>query len=93
MAADRCGACLAEPPVFDAAERGYNQAWELARRVARAHGLPADDTLLLRPVETAHQTGQSRAGRAANLARAFMAEPSAPRRAGRPARWRCSTTS
>jgi ComF family protein len=57
------------------AERGYNQAWELARRVARARGLPADDTLLTRPVETAHQTGQSRAGREANLARAFMAEP------------------
>ena len=57
------------------AERGYNQAWELARRVARARSLPADDTLLLRPVETAHQTGQTRAGREANLARAFMAEP------------------
>jgi len=57
------------------AERGYNQAWELARRVARARGLPADDTLLLRPLETAHQTGQGRSGRAANLARAFMAEP------------------
>ena len=57
------------------AERGYNQAWELARRVARLRGLAADDTLLLRPLETAHQTGQTRAGREANLARAFMAEP------------------
>lgn len=57
------------------AERGYNQAWELARRVARRLGLPADDTLLLRPLATPQQTGQSRAGRAANLAQAFMAEP------------------
>jgi ComF family protein len=57
------------------AERGYNQAWELAWRVARRRGLPADDGLLLRPVDTPHQTGQSRAGREANLARAFMADP------------------
>jgi ComF family protein len=57
------------------AERGYNQAWELARRVARQRGLPADDTLLLRPLETPRQTGQARAGREANLAQAFMAEP------------------
>ncbi len=57
------------------AERGYNQAWELARRVARHRGLPADDGLLRRPVDTPHQTGQTRAGRAANLARSFMAEP------------------
>jgi ComF family protein len=57
------------------AERGYNQAWELARRVARHRGLPADDGLLHRPVDTPHQTGQTRAGRAANLARSFMVEP------------------
>jgi ComF family protein len=57
------------------AERGYNQAWELARRLARLRGLPADDTLLQRPIDTPHQTGQSRAGREANLARSFMAEP------------------
>jgi ComF family protein len=57
------------------AERGYNQAWELTRRVARQRGLPADDALLLRPLETPRQTGQARAGREANLAQAFMAEP------------------
>jgi ComF family protein len=57
------------------ADRGYNQAWELARRVARQRGLQADDGLLLRPLETPRQTGQTRAGRADNLAQAFMAEP------------------
>ncbi len=57
------------------AERGYNQAWELARRIAAARGLPARDDLLLRPVDTPHQTGLSRAERETNLARSFMVEP------------------
>jgi ComF family protein len=66
------------------AERGYNQAWELARRVAAARGLPTDDQLLLRPVDTPHQTGLDRAGRESNLARSFMVEPSRrPALAGR----------
>jgi ComF family protein len=140
MAADRCGACLAEPPVFDAAvavvdygfpwdglladfkfhgraelgkalarrlagalesteaalsaegapdlvlpvpcsrarlaERGFNQAWELARPLAAALGLPADAGLLLRLADTPHQTELGRSARRANLARAFMVEPS-----------------
>jgi ComF family protein len=57
------------------AERGYNQAWELARRVARLRGLPSDATLLQRPIDTAHQTGLDRAARAANLAGSFMVDP------------------
>ena len=57
------------------AERGYNQAWELARRVARRHRLPADATLLSRPVDTAHQADLSRAARLANLRAAFLVDP------------------
>ncbi|MDO9091481.1 MAG: ComF family protein [Rubrivivax sp.] len=57
------------------AERGYNQAWELARRVARATGTPARADVLLRPGETAHQAELSRAQRQTNLRRAFMVDP------------------
>jgi ComF family protein len=141
VAADRCGACLAEPPVFDAAvavvdygfpwdglladfkfhgrvelgralarrmaeavalaeaqaaaaadgrpdlvlpvpssrarlaERGFNQAWVLARPLASALGLRSDAGLLLRLADTPHQTALGRSARRANLARAFMVEP------------------
>jgi ComF family protein len=61
------------------AERGYNQAWELARRVASALNLAADAQLLLRPRDTAHQTDLPRDARARNLRGAFMADP--PQRA------------
>ena len=54
------------------AERGYNQAWELARRAAAALHLPAYAALLLRPIETAHQTELTRAQRLANLRAAFV---------------------
>ncbi|MBL8305509.1 MAG: ComF family protein [Rubrivivax sp.] len=57
------------------AERGYNQAWELARRVAAGLQLRADATLLQRPVDTAHQAGLNRAERQRNLAAAFMVDP------------------
>jgi ComF family protein len=56
-------------------ERGYNQAWELARRVASALDLPADATLLQRPVDTAHLPGLTRAERARSLQGAFMVDP------------------
>lgn len=52
------------------AERGYNQAWELARRL----GPPARADLLLRPVETAHQSALDRARRLANLRAAFVVD-------------------
>jgi ComF family protein len=57
------------------AERGYNQAWELARRVAAALHLPADASLLQRPLETAHQAELGRSDRQRNLRTAFMVDP------------------
>ncbi|MFO1273840.1 MAG: ComF family protein [Rubrivivax sp.] len=59
------------------AERGYNQAWELARRVARDLGLPAQADALARPLETAHQADLPRAERMRNLRAAFVVEPRA----------------
>ncbi len=56
-------------------ERGYNQAWELARRVARRLALPADAELLHRPLDTAHQSGLSRGERQRNLRNAFTLDP------------------
>lgn len=56
-------------------ERGYNQAWELARRVSRQLGLRADAQLLLRTQNTAHQLGLDESARQANLKGAFMVEP------------------
>jgi ComF family protein len=57
------------------AERGYNQAWELARRTARLQGHTARHDLLLRPMDTAHQADLTRAARQRNLAAAFMVDP------------------
>lgn len=57
------------------AERGYNQAWELARRVASLRGLSASADVLLRPLDTAHQAALDRAGRQRNLRHAFMVDP------------------
>jgi len=57
------------------AERGYNQAWELARRLGRALGVAADATLLWRPADSAHQADLGRAERQHNLRSAFMADP------------------
>ncbi len=57
------------------AERGYNQAWELARRTARLQGCPARHDVLLRPSDTAHQAELTRAARQRNLAGAFMVDP------------------
>ena len=57
------------------AERGYNQSWELARRVARRLRLPAHASLLLRPQDTLHQADLDRAERRRNLQGAFMVDP------------------
>jgi ComF family protein len=57
------------------AERGYNQAWELARRVAAAQGLPARHDALLRLRDTPHQVGLDRRARAANLRDAMWVPP------------------
>lgn len=57
-------------------ERGYNQAWELARRIGPALGLRADARLLLRLHDAPHQVGLDRAARSANLQGVFAIEPS-----------------
>lgn len=56
-------------------ERGYNQAWELARRIARALHCPADVNLLLRVRDSPHQLGLPKEKRVANVHGAFALEP------------------
>lgn len=56
------------------AERGYNQAWELARRAAALRRLPARQDILMRPWDTAHQADLGRRERQQNLQRAFMVD-------------------
>jgi ComF family protein len=56
-------------------ERGYNQAWELARRLAARLDCPADARLLLRVKDTPHQTALPPDERAANVQGAFSVEP------------------
>ena len=55
------------------AERGYNQAWELARRVAGALQLSSHAGLLQRHAEGAHQAALGLAERRRNLRGAFIA--------------------
>jgi ComF family protein len=57
------------------AERGYNQAWELARRVAAGLNLPAEAGWLLRLRDTPHQVGLSRTARTRNLRDAMWVTP------------------
>jgi ComF family protein len=57
------------------AERGHNQAWELARRCSDALGLAARADLLQRAVPTAHQAELKRVERLANLRSAFLVDP------------------
>jgi ComF family protein len=56
-------------------ERGYNQAWELARRIADLSAIPADATVLVRADDAAHQVGASRAARERNLQHGLWADP------------------
>jgi ComF family protein len=56
-------------------ERGYNQAWELARRVARRIDGRADAHLLLRIRDTPHQLALPPAAREGNVRDAFAVEP------------------
>ena len=62
------------------AARGYNQAWELARRVAALQARPAQSGWLQRLHDTPHQVGLGRRARAANL-RDVMWVPPEGRRA------------
>lgn len=56
-------------------ERGYNQSWEIARRLARRLGCRADATLLLRVRNSPHQLAFPIERRAANVENAFAIEP------------------
>ena len=57
------------------AERGYNQAWELTRPLARELRVVADARLLQRPIDTGHQAELGRRERQRNLRSAFMVDP------------------
>ncbi|MEC5408361.1 ComF family protein [Paraburkholderia sp. MPAMCS5] len=52
-------------------ERGYNQAWQIARPLARALHVPADATLLCRVIDTAPQSRLDLDARRLNVGRAF----------------------
>jgi ComF family protein len=56
-------------------ERGFNQSWELARRLGQIFGLTCHADLLQRPVDTAHQVDLSLQERDRNLRGAFMVTP------------------
>jgi len=56
-------------------ERGYNQAWALARGVGRALRCEPDARLLLRIKDTPHQLALAPAKRAGNVRAAFAVEP------------------
>ena len=58
-------------------ERGYNQAWELARRLARRLQIDATPAIVQRGRDTAHQVGMTRRERERNLRDAFWIEPRA----------------
>jgi predicted amidophosphoribosyltransferase len=58
--------------------RGYNQAWLLARTVAKAQGLPCDPGLIQRWRDTPEQSGApDRAARLRRVQGAFMPHPAA----------------
>lgn len=59
------------------AERGMNQAWELARRVAKALDCHADAQALQRPVDTPHLADLPREARAQAIRGAFALAPGA----------------
>jgi len=74
---DACGVRVVAVPLARERlrERGYNQSWELARRVARALGLEARADALFRVRDTGHQLGLHRAARGTNLQGAFVVTP------------------
>jgi ComF family protein len=56
-------------------ERGYNQAWELTRRLGRLRRCAVDAQLLLRVRDTPHQLALPPEQRAGNMHAAFAVEP------------------
>lgn len=77
MLEQEAGLLVAPVPLGGArlAERGFNQSWEIARRMARRMRLPACATLLVRGRETRTQTALAPAGRQSNVAGAFAVAP------------------
>ena len=61
-------------------ERGFNQAWELARRTARALRIEARAAVLLRVKDTPHQLSLPRDQRADNVRGAFAVDARQARR-------------
>lgn len=59
------------------AERGYDQAWVLARRLGRALQVPTQARVLQRRFDARHQAELSRRERLANLRGAFQVAPAA----------------
>jgi len=55
-------------------ERGFNQAWELARRLAQTGSARADPHLLLRVRDTPHQLGLTKKDRNATVRGAFAVD-------------------
>jgi ComF family protein len=56
-------------------QRGYNQSWEVARRLSARLDVPSDARLLLRVKDTPHQLSQALDRRSANVRGAFAVEP------------------
>lgn len=56
-------------------ERGFNQAFELARLLSQEIHTPCRDDLLIRQRNTPHQTGLNLKQRQRNLRQAFIASP------------------
>jgi ComF family protein len=56
-------------------ERGYNQAWEIARRLGRRLNVPTDAHTLLRLQDRPHQLDLPPEERAANVRGVFAVEP------------------
>lgn len=77
MASAPAPALLVPIPLSDARlrERGYNQAWELTKRLGAALHSPIDATLLLRVKDTPHQLAFPPEQRAGNVRAAFAVEP------------------
>lgn len=58
-------------------ERGFNQALEIARPLARSLGLPLRHALAIRPLDTRAQSGVAPGERQANIRNAFIVAPDA----------------
>ncbi len=70
--AARCDVVLPMPASAQRVrERGFNPAWEIARRVARAVQLPTSASVLQRLVHTPSQRGLTHAERRANVRGVF----------------------